>query len=72
MREKPSTKARKTSYFYMGKLWRVLDRFIGTNLYRGDEDDIDYKGWKDWANKHTPPDKRGGPANPVRRKRNDT
>lgn len=73
-RNKPSTKARAISYTHMRKLFDILDRLIGCSPYRKEDEDIadveiDFKGWKEWANNHTPPDKRGGPTNPSRKRK---
>jgi hypothetical protein len=70
-RDKPSTKARIKSYEHMRKLFDMLDKLVGYSPYRAYDEmnpDIDFKGWKEWANKHTPPDKRGGPTNPYRKR----
>ena len=67
-----STKARKQSYYRMRNLFDFLYEFGITHPYHEHDDyqiDIDYKGWKNWANKYTPPDKRGGPVQPVSNKR---
>lgn len=62
MRDKPSTKARERSYKAVRSLFHLLDMLmISHPWYQGDQDvDYDYKGWRDWVIKHTPPDKRGG------------
>jgi hypothetical protein len=62
-RDKPSTKARERSYEALRKLFNVLDKLmISHPWFRGEDEEIevDYKGWKEWVNKHTPPNKRGG------------
>ena len=62
MRDKPSTKAREISYSRLRSLFHLLDLLmISHPWFRGDNDiDYDYKGWRDWVVRHTPPDKRGG------------
>lgn len=76
-RDKPSSKARSRSYKAMRKLFDLLGDLDVVFPYDDiDEDDtlnnVDYKGWKDWANKHTPLDKRGGPAYPSRKRKSET
>ena len=69
VRDRPSTKARSISYAKMRRLFGVLEKLGITHPYgKYDDDDtddtsVDYKGWKEWTNKYTPPDKRGGPSN---------
>ncbi len=63
LRDKPSSKAREESYAALRKLFDLLDKLmISHPWYTGEmgEIKVDYKGWKKWVNKHTPPDKRGG------------
>lgn len=70
IRDKPSTKARSKAYVPMRKLFDILETLEVCDHPYDDIDDEaevvgispDYKGWKDWANKHIPPDKRGGSA----------
>lgn len=63
LRDKPSSKARERSYVALRKLFNLLDKLmISHPWFRGDDDiEYDYKGWKEWINKYTPQDKRGGP-----------
>ena len=45
------------------QLFNLLDKLmISHPWFQGDDMDIDYdyKGWREWVNKHTPSDKRGG------------
>ena len=73
-RTKPSTKARQRGYAVMRHLFDLFDKLDLYYPYR-DEDhydyqkSVDYKGWKDWCNKYTPIDKRGGPTNPSRKRK---
>ncbi len=72
-REKPSSKARARGYAAMRHLFDLFDKLDLFYPYREEEDDltgqVDYKGWKDWCNRYTPPDKRGGPTNPPRKRK---
>ena len=65
LRDKPSSKARAKGYAVMRQLFDLFDKLDLHYPYREEDDDlgsVDYKGWKDWCNKHTPPEKRGGPS----------
>lgn len=67
-RVRPSTRARTISYSKMKRLFGLLEKLGITHPYGKYDDDtddtsVDYKGWKEWTNKYTPPDKRGGPSN---------
>jgi len=66
IRDKPSTKARQKSYAVLRQLFNILDvLMISHPLYTNEADFFDYRGWKEWVIKYTPPNKRGGP-NPKR------
>lgn len=60
-RDKPSSKARERSYKAVRSLFNLFDLLMVSHPFL--TDDYDYKGWRDWVNRHTPPDKRGGPSN---------
>ena len=64
-RDKPSSKARAVSHLKVRKLFNLLDLLLISHPWYTEEENrsIDYKGWRDWVNRHTPPDKRGGPSN---------
>lgn len=64
-RDKPSSKARSVSHIRLRKLFNLLDMLLISHPWYTEEEarSIDYKGWRDWVNRHTPPDKRGGPSN---------
>ena len=65
VRNIPSTKARQRSYVALQFLVKVLDALEIAHPFYGGKNEghpIDYKGWKRWANTHTPPNKRGGPS----------
>lgn len=66
MRDKPSTRARERSYVALRRLMYLLWLLeISQNYYEGDDEtkQIDFLGWKQWANTYTPSNKRGGVGN---------
>ena len=76
MRANPSTRARQVSYIRLRKLFDLLEPFITYHPYRAYPHNYisvehipNYKGWKDWVKKYTPPDKRGGTGEPAKRRR---
>jgi hypothetical protein len=66
-RDKPSTKARKDGYRVLGRLRNLLVLLLG---HKTTEDDPFNRGlgWKDYMVRHIPEIKRGGPAQPSKRK----
>lgn len=60
-RLKPSSSARERSYKAARSLFHLLDLLMISHPFY--EDNYDYKGWRDWVIKHTPPNKRGGSEN---------
>lgn len=66
MRDKPSTKARERSYKAVRSLFNLLDLLMVSHPFYNDN--YDYKGWRDWIIRHTPPDKRGGPYQSSKKK----